>query len=468
MPLNQAKLKNAMESARGIARGGFVLCQLKDSDDMVFLVAHDYFGGAGEAIRLIRTKSGLKGAELDQGKCCVGRAEDDGKGFTLMIDKKLSKGAWNQKAVQDGVKQACETADVGSIAVSIKQGDAAAEPEVEVTEAVGALEDDDQDEDDSISNELFEDKDYSKAANLAAPAKGIDSLTPAERMDHDARCQAGRIIGATAEEGWNIFVIGQDGRFYVGQERRPGPKGPGFNHSSFFGGGPMRSAGKIFLRGGRAIIVSGNCQGFTCSHDMMARALAKITGGKKKALADMQVQLGARQMPAADWLADYSGKDAEEAPEAAAGSEIPVKASFGAILPALAEVILRAAPSGSWLLRFDSDSGHFATSLNQGGRIIHAATQSGRGVDAVLVDLPRKLIVLPSRATLPSHGKLASGDAEDLLDRDGQWLIRSGPGGKRVISLNAGGDIKHAAIGKIGPVKLLQSLKLRPEMAVLP
>ncbi len=229
----------------------------------------------------------------------------------------------------------------------------------------------------------------------------------------------------------------------------------------------MRSAGKVFLRGGRAMIVSGNCQGFTCSPDMMARSLAKLARCKPHHLADLEVQLGTRQISAADWLAAYSGKAAEEAPEAA-GSEIPVKASFGPIPPALAEIILRAAPAGSWLLRFDGRSGLFATSLNQGGTILHAATQSGRGVDAVLVALPKKRIVLPSRAALPSHGTMAPVDAEDLLGRDGQWLIRSGPEGKRVISLNSGGAIKHAAIGKVGPVKLVQSLKLKPEMAVLP
>lgn len=149
-------------------------------------------------------------------------------------------------------------------------------------------------------------------------------------------------------------------------------------------------------------------------------------------------------------------------------NEITVKASLGIISGELAELILAGAPSGSWLIRFDERSGLYVLASKYGGRVMHRPTTAGRGAKTVQVTRKKTGLLVPGRGPLPLHKDLTEEDAESHLDRFGKWLIRQGEGGKRILSLNIGGVIRHSSIGSIGAVKLVRSLKLDVAKAVLP
>lgn len=80
-------------------------------------------------------------------------------------------------------------------------------------------------------------------------------LTDRERLEFKALFQEGRLVKPVLpksdEEIELMFVIGEDGQAYVGYKKEAESSDlPGFNHASFFAGGPVASAGKIrFLQG---------------------------------------------------------------------------------------------------------------------------------------------------------------------------------------------------------------------------
>ncbi len=166
--------------------------------------------------------------------------------------------------------------------------------------------------------------------------------------------------------------------------------------------------------------------------------------------------------------AQSSKKGAGASEEEETVNEITVKASLGIISSELAELILAGAPSGSWLIRFDERSGLYVLASKYGGRVMHRPTTAGRGAKVVQVTRKKTGLLIPGRGPLPLHKDLTEEDAEARLDRFGKWLIRQGEGGKRILSLNIGGVIRHSSIGSIGAVKLVRSLKLDVAKAVLP
>ena len=443
MTLDPKKLKSATGKARGVRFGGFVLCKVADSRDYVIAGSNRPFSNGGAAMKALLRATGAEDDDLDDSRFAVGTFQKTSRGLIATLDKGESSGSWNKNTLEKHIESAFDLAGVSAPSITTVVGDKS-------VRGVNKLD--------------YDDIRYKKRV---AGAKGMRILTPKERTEFDARVGGGKILASAVQNGWNLFVIGNDNRFYAAPFKRGGAGTGTFDHRSFFGGKQVRSAGMIRVRGSRIISVSDASNFYNVSSDMLALAVSKIAAGQQKALENMEVVVRKKRFPAAQWLASYAGKASEEAPEGP-GIEITTKASFGPIEIALAELILHGAGSGSWLLRFNGAAGVYAFSSNNGGRIIHKNTATKRGSDVVLIERAKRGLILPGRGPLPLHKTIDDGDAERRIAASGQWLLRTDDEGKRVISLNNGNGIRHAKIGKIGAVKLITSLKLDPGKVVMP
>ena len=150
-------------------------------------------------------------------------------------------------------------------------------------------------------------------------------------------------------------------------------------------------------------------------------------------------------------------------------TEVSVKVSLGNISAELAELILRGAPKGSWLVRFDEKVRVYVIASKYGARVVHRPTATGRGSKTIPITRKRAGLIMPGRSPLPLHKGLKRADSLDLVKERGAWLVRQGEeGGKRIITINAGGSIRHSPIGNLGAVKLVRTLKLELNKVVLP
>jgi hypothetical protein len=112
------------------------------------------------------------------------------------------------------------------------------------------------------------------------------------RKPYVAAVRKGTITGANVTNGTLIFVIGPDNKIYAGSKARARAGVVGaFNHSSFFSGGPVRSAGTMNVSGGKITEVSNESGHYAPTETMMLQALTKFACGDRGWLKDVQVRI---------------------------------------------------------------------------------------------------------------------------------------------------------------------------------
>jgi hypothetical protein len=271
------------------------------------------------------------------------------------------------------------------------------------------------------------------------------------RKAYEARPAKGALSGTNVPaSGDAIFVIGPDNKVYAGKKQRaqPGQRGA-FNHSSFFSGGPVKSAGTIRLSGGKITDVFDLSGHYTPTRAMVATAVRKFGGGDEEWLKAVNVKVGSKTLKGDVFL----NEDADIKARQTWG-----KYSHGTMSREDAVKLLQAKDDGAWLLRYGSD-GSFVVSARQGTKYnhVHAYLLGSLGLD-------RQKLVPPTEKPAPStltpdqtaqlrlspayHGALNRVASETLLTGkpDGSWLLREGRGQLVALSFVAGGTVKHSLI----------------------
>ena len=206
------------------------------------------------------------------------------------------------------------------------------------------------------------------------------------RKPYVARVTKGAIAGGAVKDGDLIFVIGPDNKIYAGSKARGNPGQVGaFNHSSFFSGGPVKSAGSLKVSGGRITEISDLSGHYMPTKSMVAQAVRKFGGGDQQWLADVKVKLGtAKPVSGASFIdEDYEAGQAD----------IWGKYSVGDMSRENAARALMAGSDGNWLVRMGSN------------KKLVISYRKGTTVDQDLLTalgskgLERKKLLLPAQVT---------------------------------------------------------------------
>lgn len=205
------------------------------------------------------------------------------------------------------------------------------------------------------------------------------------RQAYVATVKKGVVSGGKPAGNNTIFVIGPDNKIYIGGKARGGGKVNAFNHSSFFAGGPVKSAGSLKLSGSRITEISDVSGHYTPNKAMVLQAVRKFAGGDQDWLAEVDVKLGS--------AGTIKGKAFLVDDHAEQTTQIWSKYSAGALSPANAAKVLLAAADGNWLVRQGSDD-KLQISYRSGEKVAHdlATSIGGKGLD-------RKKLLLPARVT---------------------------------------------------------------------
>ncbi len=313
------------------------------------------------------------------------------------------------------------------------------------------------------------------------------------RKGYVATASKGALTGPTVKNGQLIFVIGPDNKLYVGGKGRaqPGVRGA-FNHSSFFSGGPVKSAGTITVAGGKVTTLNDQSGHYAPNRTMVVAAMRKLGGGDDAWLQSVQVTAGGKTTTGKVYL---DGAAKEES------IEIWGKYSIGVVSRLQAEAYLKAAPDGSWLVRVGTGNAT-VFSVRQGTAFTHDVVNKigGAGLDRkklltkdklpnvpTVVDTPkvtptrRKSVQQAPSTTKPVrtttketeqpetekeqplgldprfdqalrsspawHGDINRVAAEGLLKgKPGSWLLRTGRDGHVALSYNEAGKLAHALV----------------------
>jgi hypothetical protein len=223
------------------------------------------------------------------------------------------------------------------------------------------------------------------------------------RQAYVARVTKGAISGANVGgSGEYIFVIGPDNKIYAGSKARAAAGQPGaFNHSSFFSGGPVRSAGTMRVNGGRITRISNQSGHYSPTKEMVVQAVRKFSGGDADWLGSVTVALGAKTMTGAELL----GADNEARPAETWG-----KYSVGAMSREQAARVLAAASDGAWLVRVGSNK-KLVISYRKGHEVEQdLLTKIGeKGLDRKKLLLPGTLAT-PVSSTPPAQSRVRNGN----------------------------------------------------------
>ena len=165
------------------------------------------------------------------------------------------------------------------------------------------------------------------------------------RKPYEARVSRGTIAGTQVTgSGEFIFVIGPDNKVYAGKKARAkAGERTAFNHSSFFAGGPVKSAGTIKVSGGKITELSDLSGHYTPKPAMVVTAIRKLGTHDPTWLSEVRIKV--------------SNKDAGSGTEYLTGeaqtrlTETWGKRSHGQKTGPWAENVLMNGEDGSWLLR---------------------------------------------------------------------------------------------------------------------
>jgi hypothetical protein len=205
------------------------------------------------------------------------------------------------------------------------------------------------------------------------------------RKAYAARVVKGVISGGQPAGNNTIFVIGPDNKIYVGGKARGRGTVNAFNHSSFFAGGAVRSAGSLKLSGSRIVEVNDVSGHYTPSKEMVITAVRKFAGGDQDWLKQVAVKIGsASPVTGAALLGEAHEINS---------NEIWGKYSAGPVSRENAARVLLAAADGNWLVRVGSNQ-KLVISYREGDKVeqdlITAIATNG---------LARKNLLLPNQVT---------------------------------------------------------------------
>lgn len=306
------------------------------------------------------------------------------------------------------------------------------------------------------------------------------------RKPYEAKASRGTITGAHVTTGEHIFVVGPDNKLYAGKKARAqaGVRGA-FNHSSFFSGAPIKTAGSLKVSGGVITELSDLSGHYTPTPAMVVAAIRKLGGGDTAWLDKVQIVVGGK--PAGNGTAYLTGE--AQVRQTATWS----KYSHGPKTSAWAEGVLKDGDDGAWLVRANR-TGQLTVSVRKGDDITHhlVADLGKLGLNRKLLIEPGKLpqprVQMPPKQQVPQnpppqqqtpprtqrqpppvddntfkqspayHGALNRVNAEALLNgkAENTWLLREGTGGLPVLSY----------VGKEGPVHVqINSDKFRQDVA---
>jgi hypothetical protein len=266
-----------------------------------------------------------------------------------------------------------------------------------------------------------------------------------------------------------IFVIGPDNKIYAGQKARAksGELGA-FNHSSFFSGGPVRSAGTLHIQGGRIASVSNESGHYSPTATMIQTAVRKFGGSDGTWLDEVLVFIGRKSSSGRVFLEGQYKKDQ---------LEIWGKYSLGQLTETRAGQILESAEAGSWIV-WHKGKKDLKLSHNKGGGLAHLPISElgNQGLDRKKLLTQDKLPKITSepettgkpkkqdksappepeklealKNTVAWHANANSTQATKLVEGkpDGTFLIRPSSKGGIALTYVEGGSVKHALLDKV-------------------
>jgi hypothetical protein len=250
-------------------------------------------------------------------------------------------------------------------------------------------------------------------------------LDDESRKPYAATVSKGNVTGGKLEgTGQVIFVIGPDNKVYIGRKGRAGVGQRGaFNHSSFFSGGPVKSAGSLKLSGSRITEVSEESGHYAPTRDMVQSAVRKFAGGDKDWLNAVKVRVGRAQLSGAEFLS----AQAKASQEATWG-----KYSAGDLTTSRAARLLEGQDDGAWLVWQNGTHGLYL-SHNKGGPVTHVPIEQlgAQGLERKKLLTPEKLAKLtpstpparrPSTSRAPQESQSTESETTESTSTDPQAL----------------------------------------------
>ncbi len=232
-------------------------------------------------------------------------------------------------------------------------------------------------------------------------------LDDTTRKPYEAKVTGGAITGTYVKNGEVIFVIGSDNKIYAGTKARAAAgERKAFNHSSFFSGGPVKSAGTLIVAGGKITDINDLSGHYTPSKAMVTLAVRKFGGKNTEWLNAVNVKLGtAAPVSGAVFLGEAHEEES---------AEIWGKYSAGNLSREDAAKVLLAASDGNWLVRVGS-KGKLVISYRKGSTVTAALlTDLGKqGLDRKNLLLPKQVndLLVTVRNT-PSPSAPGNGESE--------------------------------------------------------
>jgi hypothetical protein len=339
------------------------------------------------------------------------------------------------------------------------------------------------------------------------------------RKGYVATASKGVLTGLTVKNDSLIFVIGPDNKLYVGSKKHTtAGKREAFNHSSFFSGAPVKSAGTLTVAGGKVTHINDQSGHYAPTPAMVRAAVRKIGGGDANWLKTVEVTVGGVSSPGDAFMNEQAKAE---------GVAIWGKYSIGSVNRVQAEAYLKASPDGSWLVR-EGTGQALVFSVRQGTAYKHEYVHliGGAGLDRKKLLTKAKLPQVnldeqpeteteevtppPTRPTRPNrptqttqpkpsqpkpnqpkpsqpkpsqpqpttaptstlnpgvdaslrrspawHGDLnRAGSIALLTGKPDAWLLRVGQGNVIALSYNDGGTIKHRLINSDGEYNTYQA-----------
>ena len=205
------------------------------------------------------------------------------------------------------------------------------------------------------------------------------------RKPYEARASKGNLTGTHVASGEVIFVIGPDNKLYAGKKARAqaGKRGA-FNHSSFFSGAPIKSAGTLKVAGGRVTQLSDLSGHYTPTPAMVMTAIRKIGGGDQAWLDEVRILVSNKDVGSGtEFLAGESQKRQ---------TETWTKYSHGPKTTPWAEGVLKNGEDGAWLVR-NNRTGQLTVSYRKGDDLKHVLVgELGKlGLERAKLIVPGKL-----------------------------------------------------------------------------
>jgi hypothetical protein len=308
-----------------------------------------------------------------------------------------------------------------------------------------------------------------KVKDVSGQVTYLDDKT---RVEYACTVSKGTISGKKISgTGEFIFVIGPDSKIYAGSKARAGEgKAGAFNHSSFFSGGAVKSAGTITVQGGRIVRVTNVSGHYAPDESMIRLACTRFSSGDRECLRNIEVIIGGNQPTSA--YAFLGLETEEEKNQANVQKQLQelTNLSHGKLERVDAEWILGSFGSGAWLIRIGS-TGELVASYEHGGKFQHSLAKDfaalgltmGKAVPKGSKGDPKtepRVLALKTHAAY--QGAMNSEAANKVLEAKpvGTWLLREGKTGI-CISVKQAKKYLHSIVGEHVTYEDLEKMYLK-------